>query len=532
MPPRVLSQRIVWIAGTVGVLAVVGYWVRDPRIASLLANTLRAAIGTLVPTVLLAVPLALLLVRTDLPLRRMLLVGLGLQLVVPVYLQAAAWRAAFAKLGSWTGSSSGLVAPLLDGWSAVLWIHTAVALPWAIVILASGLRAVPAECEEAASLDAPPLLVAMTVSLRFAAPALIAAAIWTVYSVVGDMTVTDLFQVRTYAEQVYVLYRLGDDSLLAGAELGTGLLVIALLGLGGVLFLRRMTVLLTATPPRDGIQFPLGVWRWPVCGLVFAGIGLLLAIPLTSLVHELGMRAERTTTGMQRIWSSRHAWETLATVWNESRADMWTSLTMATSAATLTMLFAVPLAWLARQRSWRALPAWLVAAFSLATPAPLVGCLVIRLSSLIDWPPWNHLVDRTLVPTCVALAFRVCPIPMAILLAVFRSFPQDQLDQARLDGARTFIVWTHLIAPQRLRELALAWGLAALLAGADVATSILILPPGQSTTVPIRVFELLHSGVTGKVAALCLLTLAFTAAAGVLLFWLNRRRADSRGSRF
>jgi ABC-type spermidine/putrescine transport system permease subunit II len=58
-----------------------------------------------------------------------------------------------------------------------------------------------------------------------------------------------------------------------------------------------------------------------------------------------------------------------------------------------------------------------------------------------------------------------------------------------------------------------------------LACSILVVPPGV-TTVPIRVFGLIHAGVDDQVAGLCLLLFVGVAAAVAAVLWLLRRHDD------
>ncbi len=71
------------------------------------------------------------------------------------------------------------------------------------------MAAVEPELEESALLDAPPWRVLVRVTLRRAIGAIAAAALAVAVLTAGDMTVTDLLQVRTYAEEAFLQYTLG-----------------------------------------------------------------------------------------------------------------------------------------------------------------------------------------------------------------------------------------------------------------------------------------------------------------------------------
>ena len=63
--------------------------------------------------------------------------------------------------------------------------------------------------EEEALLDGSAAQVLRRVTLRRAASGIAAAALWVVVSTAGEMSVTDLFQVRTYAEELYTGIAIG-----------------------------------------------------------------------------------------------------------------------------------------------------------------------------------------------------------------------------------------------------------------------------------------------------------------------------------
>ena len=77
------------------------------------------------------------------------------------------------------------------------------AVPWVALIVGLGLWRVEAELEEQALLNGSPATVFFRVTLPAVWPAIGVAAIWVLVTTTGEMTVTDLFIVRTYAEELY-----------------------------------------------------------------------------------------------------------------------------------------------------------------------------------------------------------------------------------------------------------------------------------------------------------------------------------------
>ena len=94
------------------------------------------------------------------------------------------------------------------------------------------------------------------------------------------------------------------------------------------------------------------------------------------------------------------------------------------------------------------------------------------------------------------------------------------------EGAGGFAVWRHVALPLRWPGVAAGAGIALALAAGELSATLLVAPPGV-TTVPMRVFQLLHYGVDDRVAALALsvfglLGLVLLATATLRAAWRRR----------
>ena len=205
-----MQNRLVYI-GISGALAigVCLWWFADPRTRLLLLNTATLAAATCAISVPIGTLLAMMLTRTDLPGRRPFAVLIGVLLFVPLYVQVAAWQAGFGLLGWYTVANQGIA--WVEGWRGTIWVHSLTAIPWVMLIVAVALRYVEPELEEEALLEGSPAQVFWKVTLRRAAAGIGAAALWVAVSSAGEMTITDLFQIRTYAEELYTQTAIGGD---------------------------------------------------------------------------------------------------------------------------------------------------------------------------------------------------------------------------------------------------------------------------------------------------------------------------------
>ncbi len=473
----------------------------DYRTWTLVLNTLLLTGATCAISLPLGTLLAWLLVRTDLPGRGAARLLLGLLLFVPLYLQAAAWQAGFGVQGWYTLARN---APMwLEGWRAAIAVHAMAAVPWVVLIVGTGLRLVEAELEEQALMDGSLAQVFFQVTLRGTLPALGVAALWTMIVTAGEMTVTDLFSVRTYAEEVYTRAAVGlspGDAPLAALP---GMVVMGLLAIAGLIVCAGLVPKPRPPSARRPWIFSLGRLRWPATVVVAAAILILLVVPLGSLIYKAGVIVEQADTGRLRHWSVGKCLSIIAHApWNNRRELGW-SLLIGISAATAAVVAAIPLAWLARRGGLRSLPVLVATAICLAVPGPVLGLAVIGLLNRPGWPPLVSLYDHSILAPWLVLLIRGLPAATFLLWHAFRTIPPELLEIAAMDGAGSLRRMWHVVLPLRRGALAVAWLVALAVALGDLAASILVVPPGVAT-LSIHLFGLLHYGVEDQVAGMSL----------------------------
>src|SRR4051795_4702152 len=137
-------------------------------------------------------------------------------------------------------------------------------------------------------MDLPAWRVWTRVTLRRSVGFIAAAALAVAVLTAGDMTVTDLLQVRTYAEEAYVQFTLGRGPADAAVVSVPPLI---LLGIAILVLARGLD---RADPARLASAFararrwPLGSWRVPVGACLVLVVGNLAALPLYSLLWRAG----------------------------------------------------------------------------------------------------------------------------------------------------------------------------------------------------------------------------------------------------
>jgi ABC-type Fe3+ transport system permease subunit len=517
----------------------------------LLANTLLLCMSVLAIAVPAGSATAWVGFAFDWPGRRIALAALIGWLALPLYLQAAAWDAAVGRQG-WLGPVLGMGgAPLLDGWPAAIVYHALVAWPWVAAIVGLGLRAVEPELVDMALLDGPPTLAAWRVLLPRVRGSLWVAAAWVVAQVSGEMTITDMFRIRTFAEVLYSDFALDPDPARAALRLAPGVGLIALI----VLVMLRLAAPWHAGPrqlvrksPSAGrlyashssashssarhssashssarhssaSHFLQRLWsreRWPTgirLGLSLSLlIGVAVLVPLGSLVWKLGGVAIPVDGGWVRRWSPAHAALVLGgTPW-EFRGEFGWTFAMGGLTALVVLLIVPAAVW-----HLRAYPCWMALAFSTgaflaALPGPSFAIVLaaVRLSpALPGWlaQPLDLVAEQSLFFVVLALAVRAAPLCGAVAWQAWRTVPRELLDSATLDGLGPWRQFFAIAVPIRRRTLVAIGLLAWCLAAGDLTSSVL-LAPARVSPVAVRTFQLIHAGVDDRLAGLCLVSLA------------------------
>ena len=462
----------------------------------------------------LGLSLAFMLSRTDVWGRRGMLAVVGLAAFVPTPLLATGWLGGFGNAGRLQALGSG---PSLSGLPGAAFIHAMAALPWVVAIAAVGFRSVEPDLEALARLDLAPVGVIVRVTLRRSLGAIAASALAVAVLTGGDMTITDLLQVRTYAEESYTQYQLGNPGRAAAVALPP-------LGLLGGLILLGMAVLLRVDPARvvsaasRARDWPLGRWRVPVGLGLIATVGNLVALPIYSLIWRAGRVGGRATQEVAPHWWSGGLIGTLARAGGELigpglarpfRSPILSSSILAGTSALGAVAIAWGLAWLARRSGvWRLLTA-LVVALTLAVPGPVAGMALVV--AYLQWP----LIYDTPWIVVFAEVGRTLPYCLLILWPTIRGIPQAYLDDAAVAGYGPVGQVVRVAWPLTRWASLAAWGVAFALALGELPASNLVVPPG-TVLLSVRVWELLHTGVESHLAGVGLMILVILAAAGGL----------------
>lgn len=487
-----------------------------------LRNTLLIGGGVVAIAVPLATLLSILLVRTNVHGARWAWLALSSQLAVPLYVFAGGWSAGFGTLGWWPIAPAKLIPLEWTSIGAVLFIHAVAVIPWLTLIIAMGLVWTQRSLEEAAFVEGGWPQVLRLVTLPRLRPWIGLACIWGFVPLLTEMVVTNLYQVPTLPEQVYLdISLLGTSSWTYAASLG--LCIVPLL-VGGIVAHRLLSpwseLVLRCANARQPI-YALRSLRLPVSACVWLVVVCLVALPLANLVLKAGWQTvNKSPLETTHHWSAYRFMLTLHETSTLFTQEAYWSFMLASCSATGAILAAICLCTIGRTpslRAWIALGCLVL----LAVPGPIAAQSVIFLFTYRGIPGLAWMYDHTLAAPILAQQFRMLPLAYWLCKTILASIDTQCWDVAALDGLQWSERLRCIILPHTGANWVAAWFLLAAFSFGELSTNLLVLPPGVAT-VAQRLFEFLHFGMRYQDSGLCLALMAIGwIVAGIL--WKTRK---------
>lgn len=531
LPPLLLPfLNLAWEPGAWRV------WREWDRLLPLAVNSLALVVGSLFLAAPPGILCGLVLQRATVALPRFLRGLVLVSLFVPLPLLATAWQAIFGWTGLLTFSSLPDPAqlpgaPWNRGLGPAIVLHAVAVFPWIVLLAGLAFAWVEPELEEDALLAAGWPRVLSQVTLRRSQAGLGAALLWAALLTLNEITVTDLMQVRTYPEEVYTQFVVGDRGALARALAVSLPLVVAI------------TVLVTWTaarwerhlPARDAstggpVIMSLGFWRWPASLMVLGILGVLAAIPVVGLTWKAGL------SGTPPTWSVAAMLHSLGRAVTVRGGLLGESVLLALGVGCLAALLALIACWLARESaSFRfALLALIACIWSM--PGPILGLgmretisAILAVCGADSWAATALYYGPSPLPVLWIHCLRFFPAAVVLLWPVVRLLPTDLLDAGRVDGLTPRQELVYLIWPLTRSTVFRVMVAVAILSLGELSAGKLVETPG-SQTFAHEVFAQMHYGVSSDLAALCLLLLGIVLMDGALWAWWTQD-ADSLARR-
>lgn len=261
------------------------------RVLELLLRTLVLVGAVTIASIVIALPLAWLTVRSDLPLARVWGVVVSLPLVIPSYVAGFAYLVALGPRGmlqGWLETLTGLERlPDITGFFGAAMTLTLLSYPYVLLTIRASLQRLDPGLEEASrGLGYRWRATFLRVSVPLLRPAIAAGGLLVALYTLSDFGAVSLLRYETFTYAIYIQYESAISRTL-GAAFSLALVALAISFLLAEYLTRSKSRYYRVDQgvPRPAQKIPLGRWKWPAFGFCCLVTLLSMALPIGVLVY-------------------------------------------------------------------------------------------------------------------------------------------------------------------------------------------------------------------------------------------------------
>jgi iron(III) transport system permease protein len=524
------------LAGLVGVLVAYPLlrlgqvvWAEGPVVSQQLTtavrNTLLLAAAVTAAAVPVGVALALVLRRRDLPGRTAWQAAVLLPVLVPDFVLGYSWTQAYARAGL-ADTLLGVHWPGLLGPAGVWLVLVVNAAPLVYLVVAAGLavRDEP-DLERAARMSgAGGATALLTVTLRLALPAVVAAGVLVFVLTLGSFAIPQVLGApagfSTMTTRIYADLSVGGDPASFVEAVTLALLLVLVAGASVAPADAVLGPRLRSVRPAAPVGTPEGPdrragRRAAVLGLS-AYVLVTIAVPLAALVLSSLTRAVGLPPTPAH-WGTGHFREVLTSRTFEA---LGRSVALAVAAATLLMALGALVAVLERRRGGRATAALIT--LTLVLPGS-----TLAVALLLAYGRW---LSGTWVLILLAYLAKLWAVAHRPIAGGLDRLPPDEFRAARVSGAGALTAVRTVVLRALAPALVAAWLICFLTALHEVTMSSLLYGAG-SETLAVVVLNSQELGRIGPTAALSVVLTLLVAVPAVLLGRVARRASPQPATR-
>lgn len=475
----VLALYVLLVIAPVGAFAVsafyggftAGTWTevwRQTTQTRLLLNSLILSALTAGAATLLGAPLGFLLARTDVAGRRILTGLCAAPLFLPPFVWAIAWQTGWPHLG-------------LHGMGGAVFVMTLALFPIVALLASVGFAHVDASLEDDVRTLGGEGRVFWHVTLPLARPLIMTGTLFVFILTLSEFGTPALMQVHAYPVAMYIAFSAFYDFAQAAALcLPFVILAAALAGIMNA-FTRHVDFA-SFGAGWETRRIALGKWRLAAAIIAIVPLTAALGVPIGFLAVQAGDVA----------------------VWDNAPEPLLWSLALSFIGATLLTFFGLLMAWLC-QRDYAPGGAWWLHGqlVLFALPSTIVGLGLVGL--------WNRSSFGWLYGTAGMIVLghfaRFFPLLVRAWGAFLLQIPKDCEEAIRLDGGGAWVTFTRFIMPVSRRAMAWLWIIGFILCMGELATTILVTPPGIQT-LAVRLFTIEANAPQAHTASLALALIA------------------------
>jgi iron(III) transport system permease protein len=489
----------------------------DPAFVKPLVTTLWTSVAVGVLCLAAAAPMAWLVARTDLPLKRTLRMLVLASFVTPPFLGAFAW----VLLG---GPNAGLVnqwyyalfglkpfeaSPLINIFSAwgMVFVMALYTFPYVFTFVANSLEVIPSELEEASSiLGASPMRTAAHITLPLVLPALLAGflvAFLQSMTLFGTPAILALpAGVDTMTTKIWSLFQFPPQPGLAAAASLPLLLITVLLLRGQAAMMGRRGYSIIGGKSTGTRVIALGPWKVPALGLFAAVLGCSIVLPYGVLLR----------TALVKNWSAPMAgnfslehWRFVFLEFSQTKAAFLNTFILGASAATAGTILAVAVGYLAlRKLVW----GHRYLAFLATAPVAIPG-IVLAVGLFLSYTRPPLVLYGTLAIIFLAYLTKELPVGYQQVASSLKAVHPELEEASRIFGATRLRTLLEITAPLIRNGVIATWILIFIGSIRELSATILLFT-ASTKTISVTMFDLRESNDWGPIAVLSVTMLAVT----------------------
>jgi iron(III) transport system permease protein len=502
---------------------------RAPDTWGLILRTLWIGLGTTALTMAIGVPLAWIIVRTDVPLRGVLEQALIVPFFVSPFIGAIAWSLLAAPragllnaLMTWLVPVFGEAGPLnIHSSGGIIWTMGLYFVPFVFIFVGGALKSMDPSLEDGSQMcGAGALETARRVTLPLVMPAISGSALLVFILAVGQLGVPALLgtpgRVHVLTTEMYILISNYPPQYGQAAAMGVVLFLVtaALVYLQHRLLGAKQFVTVTGKGFRPR-HLQMGRWRAPLLLVCLTYLFVSVVLPLAALVW-VSFISYLVPSFSHATYTLRNYAEILLT-YPVTKLAIKNSLVLSLLGATGGMILMSAIAWiLLRTRIPGRKLLEYVCTLPIAVPA-----VVLAVGFLWAWINVPFLYGSIwLLLICYVTVYM--PYGISTTSATLRQIDPSLEECATVCGASPLSVLTTVTIPLLKPGLVAGWVLLFIMFNRELATS-LFLATSQSVVMSVAIFDLYYQGLWGRLSAFAILQVLIVFAVLALGRWLGAR---------
>jgi iron(III) transport system permease protein len=490
----------------------------DPTFVAPYLTAIEIAASVALGAAAASLPLAWLVARTDLPLRRTIRALVTASFVTPPFLGAIAWEILAAP-------NSGLLNQLYRALfgadqyehlfdiyttTGVVFVMACYSFPYVFVLVANALDNIPGELEDASAiLGATGARTLQRVTLPMVLPALLAGGLvafvqaLTQFGVPAILALPAGFHVIT--TKIWALFQYPPEPHLAAAAAMPLLVLTVLLLRGQQMLLGRRGYTVIGGRSSAPRLVHLGAWRWPALFFTLALLSLPIVLPYAALIKTALVRTPSDPLSLATL-----SWHNLRFVFvefSQTREALWNTFILGAAAATGGTILALVVGYVT---SRRLVTGHRILGFLATAPVAIPG-IVLGVGLFLSYTRPPIVLYGTM--WILLLAFLTIELPAGYqqLQAAFRGLHPELEEASRIFGATRLKSLWQITAPLLRASVVATWCFVFIGVIRELSATIM-LTTAKTKVVSVIIYDLNESGDLGAISVLGITLLLITFA--------------------